>query len=56
MAAYNAGPGAVAEWVNVRQEVFSQSPDLFVETIPYDQTRHYVEHVFEGVWVYSKLY
>ncbi|MCS6266281.1 MAG: transglycosylase SLT domain-containing protein [Vampirovibrio sp.] len=56
VAAYNAGPGAVAEWVNVRQEVFAQSPDLFVETIPYDQTRHYVEHVFEGIWVYSKLY
>jgi soluble lytic murein transglycosylase-like protein/TolA-binding protein len=56
VAAYNAGPSAVAQWVNGRQEVFQQSPDLFVETIPYDQTRHYVEHVFEGVWAYYKLY
>ena len=56
VAAYNAGPGAVAEWVNTRQETFAQSPDLFVETIPYDQTRHYVEHVFEGVWAYYQLY
>jgi soluble lytic murein transglycosylase len=56
VASYNAGPNAVARWANNDMEQFKASPDRFVETIPYDQTRHYVHHVFEGMWNYHQLY
>ncbi|MGG6293199.1 transglycosylase SLT domain-containing protein [Leptolyngbya sp. AN02str] len=53
VASYNAGPGAVAGWV----ERFSLSdPDRFVDQIPYPETRGYVESVFENYWNYLRLY
>jgi outer membrane protein assembly factor BamD (BamD/ComL family) len=56
VASYNAGPNAVARWANKRLSLLRQKPDVFVEQIPYDQTRHYVHHVFEGMWNYYQLY
>jgi soluble lytic murein transglycosylase len=56
VASYNAGPNAVARWANKRMPVLRNQPDVFVEQIPYDQTRHYVHHVFEGMWNYYQLY
>jgi len=56
VASYNAGPNAVARWANKRLPVLRNQPDVFVEQIPYDQTRHYVHHVFEGMWNYYQLY
>jgi len=46
VASYNAGPNAVARWANKRMPTLRNQPDVFVEQIPYDQTRHYVHHVF----------
>jgi outer membrane protein assembly factor BamD (BamD/ComL family) len=51
VASYNAGPNAVARWATKRMAMLKSQPDAFVESIPYDQTRHYVHHVFEGIGV-----
>lgn len=53
IASYNAGPGAVAEWVT-RFSV--TDPDKFVQQIPYPETQGYVEAVFENYWNYLRLY
>ncbi len=53
VASYNAGPGAVADWV-ARKGL--GDPDEFVEAIPYSETRGYVKSVFENYWNYLRLY
>jgi soluble lytic murein transglycosylase len=52
VASYNAGPGAVAGWL----EKGIRDPDVFVEAIPYSETRGYVKSVFENYWNYLRLY
>ena len=42
LAAYNAGPGAVTRW---RQAHGDLPVDIFVEEIPYRETRHYTRRV-----------
>lgn len=50
---YNAGPGRTDEWLNLRG---SWDLDLFVEAIPFDETRHYTQSVL-GRWAaYCWLY
>lgn len=53
IASYNAGPGAVNKWVRKRGHL---DLDSWVETIPYDQTRHYVKRVATSWQVYNLLY
>lgn len=53
VASYNAGPGAVSDWIT--RFGFSD-PDIFVEQIPYPETKGYVESVFENYWNYLRLY
>ena len=53
VASYNAGPGNVAKWV--RRFGFSD-PDVFVEQIPFPETKDYVESVFSNYWNYLRLY
>jgi soluble lytic murein transglycosylase len=53
VASYNAGPGAVAEWI---QKYGFSDPDKFIDQIPYDETQGYVKHVFENYWNYLRLY
>lgn len=52
VASYNAGPGAVAEWIARGYG----DPDVFVENIPFAETQGYVEAVFGGYWNYLRLY
>ena len=52
VASYNAGPGAVAGWL----QKGVRDPDEFVEAIPYDETKGYVKAVFENYWNYLRLY
>jgi soluble lytic murein transglycosylase len=52
VASYNAGPGAVADWLKKG----ISDPDAFVEAIPYEETRGYVKLVFENYWNYLRLY
>lgn len=53
VASYNAGPGAVAGWID---RFGFNDPDVFVEQIPYPETRGYVESVFANYWNYLRLY
>lgn len=53
VASYNAGPGAVAEWVSKSK---TQDSDEFVEQIPYDETKGYVKSVLGNYWNYMRLY
>lgn len=53
IASYNAGPGNVEDWV-IRFGF--DDPDIFVEQIPFAETKGYVEAVFENYWNYLRLY
>lgn len=50
---YNAGPGAVNRWLKERG---AWDLDLFIEAIPYDETRHYTQSVLGRWWAYRWLY
>jgi soluble lytic murein transglycosylase len=49
-ASYNAGPGNVARWLD--RDDSGGDWLLFLESIPIFETRAYVEHVMENLWVY----
>jgi soluble lytic murein transglycosylase len=53
IASYNAGPGSVSQWL---QTLNIQDADVFVETIPFDETQGYVKSVLENYWNYTRLY
>jgi len=50
-ASYNAGPGAVAGWVNPQ---LLQEPELWIEAIPYPETRLYVKKVLGNLWSFQQ--
>lgn len=52
-AAYNAGPGVVVKWAKEKKGL---PLDLFVEEIPYRETRGYVKQVIADLHVYHSLY
>jgi len=53
IAAYNAGPLPVARWSS---SLGGQGdPLLWIESIPYWETRYYVPAVFRNLWVYQGL-
>ncbi len=49
LAAYNAGPAAVARWMP-RESV---EADIWIENIPYTETRSYVQHVLEHIVAFA---
>jgi soluble lytic murein transglycosylase len=49
-ASYNAGPGNVSKWLDRDDSMGDWL--LFMESIPIFETRSYVEHVLENLWVY----
>ena len=53
IGAYNAGGGAVGRWMSTRT---SDELDLFVENVPYEETRNYVKRVLSSVAAYAYLY
>jgi len=53
VASYNAGPAAVADWV---QRFGLNDPDEFIEKIPFGETKGYVKTVFANYWNYLRLY
>jgi len=53
VASYNAGPGSVADWIS---RFGTTDPDRFVEQIPFNETKGYVEAVFGNYWNYLRLY
>lgn len=52
VASYNAGAGAVATW---DLDLLKREPELWVEQIPYPETRLYVKKVLGNAWSYQKL-
>ena len=50
---YNAGPGNVDKWLAQRGD---WDLDLFIEAIPFDETRNYTQHVLGRWWAYRWLY
>ncbi len=51
LASYNAGPGAAESWYSALQQ--DSDPLLFIETIPNDETRHFVHDVLTDSWTYA---
>ena len=49
---YNAGPGAAFGWLNETGDDF----DLLYDTIPYQETRLYLQLIYENYAVYHYLY
>ncbi len=52
VAAYNAGPEAVARWI---QQFGGIEPDEFIESIPYTETRLYVKRVLRSHREYRRV-
>jgi soluble lytic murein transglycosylase-like protein len=52
-AAYNAGPNALSRWLTTRPEI-TNDPLLFIESIPYAETRSYIKYVMTYYWMYAK--
>jgi soluble lytic murein transglycosylase len=51
LAAYNAGPGYVLEWVKTSDDL-----DIFVESIPFWESRLYIRNVYVNLSNYRRLY
>jgi soluble lytic murein transglycosylase len=49
-AAYNAGPGRVRQWLKGSNHL---AYDVWVETIPFDETRQYVQNVLSYAVIYG---
>jgi len=54
IGSYNAGPRKVASWL--KGEGARLDDDVWVESIPYDQTRSYVKRVLRSLHVYRSFY
>jgi soluble lytic murein transglycosylase len=55
IASYNAGPNRVGEWLAQNGDFrMPGGPDVldWIELIPFDETRNYVERVIEGIAIY----
>jgi soluble lytic murein transglycosylase len=54
IASYNAGPGRVGEWIGRFGDPRSGEIDVvdWIESIPFDETRNYVQRVMENLQVY----
>ena len=52
IASYNAGPGTVEGW---RNDELDTAPELWVERIPYPETRYYTKKVMDNLLRYADL-
>jgi soluble lytic murein transglycosylase len=52
LAAYNGGPGNAADW----KKMAPADPDLFLEIIPYSETRNYIRGIYEIFNIYRRIY
>lgn len=53
LAAYNAGPHNVGKWDD--RGITEHDPVLFIERIPFSETRNYVKHVMANLWMYRQF-
>ena len=56
LAAYNAGPARVREWMRDNGDPRSPQVDMidWIEMIPFDETRNYVQRVLEALNIYRE--
>jgi soluble lytic murein transglycosylase-like protein len=51
IASYNAGPGKFDDW---KDEIASDDPLLFIESLPSLQTRTFLRRVLASSWIYGE--
>ncbi|MEO7208675.1 MAG: transglycosylase SLT domain-containing protein [Steroidobacteraceae bacterium] len=51
LAAYDAGPAAIARWLPHKP----MDADVWIENIPYNETRGYVQHIVEHIVAYASV-
>ncbi|MBT4048913.1 MAG: tRNA (adenosine(37)-N6)-dimethylallyltransferase MiaA [Nitrospina sp.] len=54
LISYNAGPHVLKKWLKRFGHLSDQ--DVFIESIPYPETRRYVKHVLRNLGIYKALY
>jgi soluble lytic murein transglycosylase-like protein len=54
LAGYNAGPGRPMEWKQRPNN--PQQETLFIESIPFKETRTYIKRIMNNIWEYQRLY
>ena len=54
LISYNAGPHVLQKWLKRFEHI--DDPDVFIESIPYPETRKYVKHVLRNHGIYKLLY
>lgn len=52
---YNAGPGNIDKWLK-NPVIGSEEIDVFVENIPYLETKNYIKKILSSYWVYLNIY
>jgi soluble lytic murein transglycosylase len=52
LAAYNGGPGNSMQW----KELSGDDPDLFLESVRFEETRNYIRNIYEIYAIYKRLY
>ena len=52
LAAYNAGPGNALAW----KQLAGNDPDLFLESVRFEETRNYIRNIYEIYVIYRRLY
>jgi len=57
LAAYNAGPGRVRQWLREQGDPRHANVDVidWIEQIPFEETRNYIQRVLENLQVYRHL-
>jgi soluble lytic murein transglycosylase len=51
-AAYNAGPGNLQHWQKDNADI--KDPFLFIESLPYTETRAFIARVMTNYWIYGQ--
>jgi hypothetical protein len=54
LASYNAGPGNVSKWLQRQNN--PQDEELFIESIPFKETRSYVKRIINNIYEYKRIY
>ncbi|MFN8411389.1 MAG: tetratricopeptide repeat protein [Anaerolineales bacterium] len=52
LAAYNGGPGNALAW----KQLSGDDPDLFLESVRFQETRDYIRNIYEIYVIYKRLY
>ena len=56
VASYNSGSGPVTSLIAKLRAAGTTDLDIFVEDIPFAETRDYIRNVFRGYWIYASIY